>query len=166
MAGEKFFNSILTMKILSVIIFIVGIAYFLGFQLLYPHGKEKYYTYSVSTAAVMNFINYIMIPKYYQNGTAIGTIIAESIGVLMMLYFARKYLKEIEFYNIKNLKYFIATGIMGVVVTWIKYLNLENIQTLILSVFLGIFTYGVILIILKEDLVMGLIKFLKNKIKR
>lgn len=167
MAGNKFVESIFTMKLLSVIIFIVGLAYFLGFQILYPHGKEKYYTYAVTTAAVVNFIfNYLMIPKYYQNGAAVGTIIAESVGVLIMLFYARNYLKEVEFYSMKNLKYFIAVGIMGIVVTGIKYLNLENIQTLMLSVFLGTFTYGIILINLKEDLVMELIKFLKNKIRR
>lgn len=167
MAGNKFVESIFTMKLLSVIIFIVGLAYFLGFQILYPHGKEKYYTYAVTTAAVVNFIfNYLMIPKYYQNGAAVGTIIAESVGVLIMLFYARNYLKEVEFYSIKNLKYFVAAGIMGIVVTGIKYLNLENIQTLMLSVFLGTFTYGIILINLKEDLVMELIKFLKNKIRR
>nr|WP_241635358.1 flippase [Fusobacterium gastrosuis] len=167
MAGNKFVESIFTMKLLSVIIFIVGLAYFLGFQILYPHGKEKYYTYAVTIAAVVNFIfNYLMIPKYYQNGAAVGTIIAESVGVLIMLFYARNYLKEVEFYSMKNLKYFIAVSIMGIVVTGIKYLNLENIQTLMLSVFLGTFTYGIILINLKEDLVMELIKFLKNKIRR
>ena len=87
MAGEKFIQSILTMRILVFILFIVGIAYFLGFQILYPHGLERYYTCSVTIAAIINFIfNYIMIPKYYQNGAAVGTIIAELTGVLMMLY--------------------------------------------------------------------------------
>lgn len=167
MAGEKFIESILTMRILVFILFIVGIAYFLGFQLLYPHGLEKYYTYSVTTAAIINFIfNYIMIPKYYQNGAAIGTIIAELTGVMLMLYFTRNYLKEVEFYNLKNLKYFISSIIMGLIILFIKSLKLGNILTIIISIFLGSIIYFIILFLLKEDIVMQGLKLLKNKIRK
>ena len=97
MAGSQFKDSVLTMKILSPILFTIGISYFLGFQLLYPLGLERYYTYSVIVAAIVNFIfNYLMIPKYLQNGAAMGTVIAEAIGPLIMLFFARKYLKKIK----------------------------------------------------------------------
>lgn len=165
MAGEKFIESILTMRILVFILFIVGIAYFLGFQLLYPHGLEKYYTYSVTTAAIINFIfNYIMIPKYYQNGAAIGTIIAELTGVVLMLYFTRSYLKEIEFYNLKNLKYFISATIMGVVILFIKLLNIETFLTLLISIFFGSVVYFIILLLLKEDIVVLGFNIIKNKL--
>ncbi|MDY2980334.1 MAG: flippase [Fusobacterium sp.] len=164
MAGEKFIESILTMRILVFILFIVGIAYFLGFQLLYPHGLEKYYTYSVTIAAIINFIfNYIMIPKYYQNGAAIGTIIAELTGVMLMLYFTRNYLKEIEFYNLKNLKYFISAIIMGIIILFIKSLCLGNILTMLVSISLGSIIYFIILLLLKEDIVVLGINTIKNK---
>ena len=154
MAGEKFIQSILTMRILVFILFIVGIAYFLGFQILYPHGLERYYTCSVTVAAVINFVfNYIMIPKYYQNGAAVGTIIAELTGVLMMLYFTRNYLKSIEFYNLKNLKYFISASIMGIVILLIKSFNLGNLITLLISIPFGSIIYFIVLFLLKEDIV-------------
>lgn len=165
MAGEKFIESILTMRILVFILFIVGIAYFLGFQLLYPHGLEKYYTYSVTIAAIINFIfNYIMIPKYYQNGAAIGTIIAELTGVILMLYFTRNYLKEIEFYNLKNLKYFISSIIMGLIILFIKSLNIGNILTILISISLGSISYFIILLLLKEDIVIFGFNIIKNKL--
>lgn len=152
MAGEKFLVSVQTMKILAIIIPIVGIAYFLGYQLLYPRGLERYYTYSVVTAAIVNFIfNYITIPKYLQNGAAIGTVIAESIGVIMMLFFSRKLLKEIEFFSIKRLKYFIASCIMGVFVYIVKLQNVNNIMVLLASIMIGIISYFFTLLILKEE---------------
>lgn len=152
MAGEKFLVSVQTMKILAIIIPIVGIAYFLGYQLLYPRGLERYYTYSVVTAAIVNFIfNYITIPKYLQNGAAIGTVMAESIGVIMMLFFSRKLLKEIEFFSIKRLKYFIASCIMGVFVYIVKLQNMNNIMVLLASIMIGIISYFFTLLILKEE---------------
>lgn len=165
MAGEKFIESILTMRVLVFILFIVGIAYFLSFQILYPYNKEKYHTYSVTIAAVINFIfNYIMIPKYYQNGAAIGTIIAELTGVMLMLYFTRNYLKEIEFYNLKNLKYFISSIVMGIVILFIKSLNLGAFFTLLISISLGSIIYFMILFFLKEDIVIQGFNIIKNKL--
>lgn len=167
MAGEKFLQSILTMRILVFILFIVGLAYFLGFQILYPHGLEKYYTYSVTIAAIINFIfNYIMIPRYYQNGAAIGTIIAELTGVIIMLYFTRNYLKDIEFYSLKNLKYFISAGIMGIFILIIKTLNLSNLLTMLVAISLGSIIYFLILFFLKEDIMILGTNMLKNRFIR
>lgn len=167
MAGEKFLSSIKTMNILAIIIFIVGMAYFLGYQLLYPRGLERYYTYSVITAAIVNFIfNYIMIPKYLQNGAVMGTVIAESIGVIMMLYFSRNMLKEIEFFAIKRLKYFIASLIMGIVVYIITLQNLGNILTVIYSIIVGVIVYFFILFIMKEEYTQEGMKLLKGKFKK
>lgn len=164
MAGEKFLQSILTMRILVFILFIVGLAYFLGFQILYPHGLEKYYTYSVTIAAIINFIfNYIMIPRYYQNGAAIGTIIAELTGVIIMLYFTRNYLKDIEFYSLKNLKYFVSAGIMGIFILIIKTLNLSNLLTMLVAISLGSIIYFLILFLLKEDITILGMNMLKNR---
>lgn len=167
MAGEKFISSIKTMNILAVIIFIVGMAYFLGYQLLYPRGLERYYTYSVIIAAIVNFIfNYIMIPKYLQNGAAMGTVIAESIGVIMMLYFSRNILKEIEFFSIKRLKYFVATIIMGIPVYIIILQSFGNILTVIYSIIVGVIVYFFTLFIMKEEYTQEGVKLLRKKLKK
>ena len=166
MAGSQFKDSILTMKILSPILFTIGIAYFLGFQLLYPLGLEKYYTYSVIVAAIVNFIfNYLMIPKYLQNGAAIGTVIAETVGPLIMLFFARKYLKKINFFSVKRLKYFIATFIMSLVIIFIKRFEIGSVKTLVFSFILGGIAYIVVLLLLKEEICVEGIKIIKKKVK-
>lgn len=166
-AGKGFIDSIMTMNILSIIIFIVGIAYFLGYQLFYPRGLEKYYTYSVIIAAIVNFIfNYILIPKYLQNGAAIGTIVAESTGVIVMLCTSRNILKEINFFSIKRLKYFIATLIMGIPIYLITLQNLSNILKIFFSIFLGVIVYFLVLIILQEECTQEGIKFLKKFFKK
>lgn len=167
MAGETFIQSILTMQIVSSIILIVGLAYFIGFQVLYPYNLERYYTYAVTLAATINFIfNYIFIPRYAQNGAAVGTVIAELTGVLIMLYFARKKLKEINFYSIENLKYFIATLIMSTVIFLLKKQNLPNLEKLMVSIVLGGITYLVALLLLKEYFMLEGIKIIKSKLRR
>lgn len=166
-AGEKFLVSVQTMQILAIIIPIVGIAYFLGYQLLYPRGLERYYTYSVVTAAVVNFIfNYITIPKYLQNGAALGTVIAESIGVIMMLFFSSKLLKEIEFFAIKRLKYFIASCVMGIFVYIVTLQNMNNIVIILVSIVIGAVSYFSLLLALREEYTKEGIKLFKRKLRK
>ena len=167
MAGSQFKNSIITMKILSPILFMIGIAYFIGFQVLYPLGLEKYYTYSVIVAALVNFVfNYLMIPKYLQNGAAIGTVVAETIGPLIMLFLARKYIKKIDFFSIKRLKYFIAIFIMSLVIIFIKKFEFSSLETIIYSLIFGGVSYIGVLLLLKEEICVEGIKIIKKKVKR
>ncbi|KDE62036.1 flippase [Fusobacterium necrophorum] len=165
MAGVNFTISILTMRILCIILFVVGIGYFLGYQILYPHGLEKYYTLSVTIAAITNFVfNYIMIPKLKQNGAALGTVLAEIIGVLIMLYFTKEYLKEISFYKKENLKYFFAAIFMGCFICGIRFLNLGIFTRLLLSIIVGFITYFGSLFMMKEILVITIISNIITRI--
>ena len=165
LAGEQYTDSILTLKILCPILFLIGIAYYIGYQILYPLGLEKYYTISVIVAALVNFIfNYLMIPKYLQNGAAIGTIIAETIGPLITLFFARKYLRQTDFFSIKRIKYIIAALLMSIVIYIIKQSNYGHIGNILISSVLGLIVYMAILIILKEETCIQTIRIVKNKL--
>ena len=83
-AGSQYAASVLTIRLLSPIVIIVGLAYFTGLQVLYPHRQEWKYTVSVSVAAVANAIfNALMIPRLAQNGAALGTVLAECVGLIL-----------------------------------------------------------------------------------
>lgn len=167
MAGSQFVASVLTLKILSPILFMIGVAYFLGFQLLYPLGLEKYYSYSLIIASLINFVfNYLMIPKYLQNGAAIGTVVAETVGPLIMLFFAREHIKKISFFSRKRLKYFIATFIMSLIIIYVKKMEFSSAETIICSFILGGMAYIGVLLLLKEEICVEGIKIIKNKVKK
>lgn len=167
MAGEGFLSSVEPMKIISIIILIVGLAHYIGHQVLYVNSMEKYYTYTVTLSAIINFLfNYIFIPKYGQNGAAVGTVIAELTGVLIMLYFAKNKLKEVDFYGKENLKYFYASFLMGIIIFFIKKLNISNLEKLMISIILGGATYLIVLLLLKEYFILEGIKIIKLKLKR
>ena len=106
-----------------------------------------------------------MIPKYLQNGAAMGTVIAEAIGPLIMLFFARKYLKKINFFSVKRLKYFVATFIMSLVIIFIKSFRINDGKTVFISILLGGFIYFLVLVLIKEEISIQIIKFFKSKIR-
>lgn len=132
LAGKEFSESSFSMRLLSPIILIVGLAQFVGFQILYSHKKEKFYTIAVTVAAIINFIsNYLLIPIYKQNGAIIGTVIAEISGLIFMLVFAHKYIKEYEIINWRFIFYIIASCIMFLVMYVLKIFINNNIFFLV-----------------------------------
>lgn len=93
MGGEGFKESIKTMRILSPLCVIVGLAYFYGYLLLYTQKKEFFYTLSVVVSALLSvLINFFSIRYMQQNGAALTQIFVEMLAVLAMLIFSRKQL--------------------------------------------------------------------------
>lgn len=111
--GAEYEPSVLSIQLLSPILIFVPMASIVGLQILYPMRKEFYYTISVSIAAVINIIfNWIMIQKIGFNGAIIGTCIAEFSGLLLQIFFARKYILRTGIFSANTLKVFVAGCVM------------------------------------------------------
>ena len=133
MGGEDFKPAVLTMKILSPLILVVGIAYFVGYLVLYPQGKEKIYTIATVFSAVLSVVcNKFMIPIYYQNGTAAVALFSEILGVIVMFWFGKEQLKEIKFFS-KSFYQYIISAIFLFFIT-ILFRNYLEINSLFLKV--------------------------------
>lgn len=166
MAGDKFIPSILTMKILSPLTFIVGIAYFIGFLVLYPQGKEKKYTIAVSVSAILSVaINLFAIPKFKHDGAATVSVISEIIAILVMVLLSQKELKELKLINKNVRNYIIAAIIMSLVVYCFKYMNSIPIINFSLSSIAGLLTFLVSLFVLKDEIIQDIFAVIKQKLK-
>jgi O-antigen/teichoic acid export membrane protein len=167
MAGPEFIPSITTMKILAPIIFLVALAYYIGFQVLYPLGKEKIYTMAVTIAGVVNFIfNYFTIKYLKQDGAALGTLLAEAVGLIIMMYAARKKLAETNFFSPYALKYFTAGTLMAITIYICSFLNLPPLFQLFVSSAAGLLVYAGTLFVLKESIVTESLQLVLHYIKR
>lgn len=164
-AGAEFAPSIFSIQLLSPIIIIVGLAYFVGLQLLYSHREEWKYTVSVSVAAVVNAIfNALLIPRFAQNGAVAGTLIAEGTGLVVQIVFAWKYLKETDFLSGNTLKYVLAGVIMFVAVRLVPELS-SRILRCALCVVLGVAVYGAGLLLMREKMAWKVMGRLAGKIR-
>lgn len=91
MGGADFIVADLTIKILSPLCIIVSFAYFFGFLILYPQGKEKIYTVATIISALVSIaLNFYAIKNFQHNGAAVVALIAEAIAIFIMLYFIKK----------------------------------------------------------------------------
>lgn len=158
MGGMEFLPSVLAMKILSPIIIIVSIAYFLGYLILYPQGKEIIYTIAVTISAVFSIVsNIFIIPKYGHTGVAFIAVLSELLGIVIMVIMYYKELAILKIIN-KNLLYLISSSIiMAASITLINLLKLEPISNILASTAVGLSFFCAALILFKEDTITAFI---------
>lgn len=154
-SGNEFMIAVKTMRILSSIILFIAFSNFLGIQILYPRGEENKVLYSVIVGAVINFsLNWILIPKYAENGAAVATGIAEGFVLLTQIFLGYKYL-NFKIFTFENCKFILASIFMGLGLIIIDNYFINNIiiYSLLLKIIIGILIYIFSLIILKEKFI-------------
>lgn len=135
-----------------------------GTQVLISMKRDKQFTIAVTTGAVMNVIfNFMLIRKFGGVGTTISSVIAEFTGMFIMVYFVRDIISTKQLFN-SIPKYFIASLIMFLVVFNIGNLVNQNIIGTFIQVLSGIIFYISIMFIVKDDNLLYIISFIKNKI--
>jgi O-antigen/teichoic acid export membrane protein len=153
-AGAQYLDSVLSVRLLAPVIVIVGLAHFVGFQILYTNRKEKHYTIAVSIAAVANALfNFGMIPLLKQNGAILGTLLAEFIGLGIQVVFAWELLKDTELFTRNTMKYFIAAAVMALVVLFVRTQIVSPVMRIVASLAAGAFSYAFLLVLLREKTV-------------
>ena len=124
----------------------------LGTQYLLPARKQKEYTNSVVCGAIINFIlNLILINKLNSIGASIATIVAEFLVAIVQLYYVRDLLKFTEIVS-STKNYFISAVVMGVITYLVNMIfSLSGVISVGVEVIVGVITYGLMLIILKDN---------------
>lgn len=88
--GEAFLPTVSTLRILSVLILIFSIAYFLGHMILTAAGMERMILRATVAGAVVNvFANLALIPVLRQDGAAIASVLSELVVTVILLWYAR-----------------------------------------------------------------------------
>ena len=151
--GPTYEPAILTLQIISPILFLIALSGVMGIQILYPQGKENIVIKCTLIGAITNFtLNCFLIPVYANNGAAIATCIAELSVTMSMLVIGRRHLPVN--YSIKRYKnYFCGSAIMLIIIYIItKIEGLPDIIILMLSTGLGIMTYFAYLYLRNDQL--------------
>jgi len=103
--GEGFLNSVLTLKLLSFIPFIIGLSNIFGIQGLLNLKKDNVVLIITTLGALLGLIlNFVLVPMYRHNGTAVSWVITEVfITTLMFFAFVKStnFLSDISKFNNK-----------------------------------------------------------------
>ena len=86
LSGDGFASAGLTMRIMTPIVVLIPFSVATNQQLFVPMKKEKLILISTLAGAATNFTaNLILIPRFAENGAAIGTVVAETVVALVCL---------------------------------------------------------------------------------
>ncbi len=92
--GKEFVNSLILVKIISFLPFVILLSNFFGIQILLNLNGSREFSFTVFIAGIFNLIlSFIMVPKLLAIGTAISVLMTEVIVTLLMIYFAQRRLR-------------------------------------------------------------------------
>ena len=151
--GADFFNSVQTIRILSVLIMIFAIAGGFSAQAIIARNKDKFYLYSVLSGAFVNVIlNSFLIPKMSYNGAAIASVCAEIVVMSVQVYFIRDVLRNL--YSKKEFVHMlVCNGAMVASVLVVRILIENTFFEVIMAVVAGIIMYfGIGLLVHNEQI--------------
>lgn len=141
--GKEFANTYGILAILCPTMIFIGISNVTGVQYLVAVDKKKELTMSYVIALIINMIiNWLLIPHLNAYGAAIGTVLAEGAVAIVQYSFVKKDIGSI----IKTewiFKVLILSGLMGILVKIVGFLNLNNFTVLILQIMTGMAIYAV-----------------------
>lgn len=161
--GNDFIPSVLTLRILAVLIPILCVGNIFGTQLLTVLHKEKDLSISVFAGAFVNvLLNSFLIPQYQQNGAAAASVMTELTVLIVQILVTRSLVKvKINFFTI--IKTVMQTISMVIVLLIIQTFNVSNLVCLSVSVCVGPIIYFIAGIVLKNELNQELIYKLRKK---
>lgn len=161
--GKDFEPSILTLQLIAPIILFIGLSGIMGMQILYPQGKEKIVIFATACGAIVNFaLNLFLIPRYSQYGAAVATTIAELTVVTAIIIAGRRFL-PVHFKSEQNFHYIMGSLLVALSLSAIQYMQLQDLSSLITSIFISSFVYGLYLYLKKDIFIMQTIQMIKAR---
>lgn len=164
-SGNGFADSILPLKILSLIIFLSPINSLLSNQVFVPNRMIKFTLFTAFSGALINVIlNLILIPLYSSSGAAIATVVAESIVLVLAGIYAKDLVKFRMFFN-ESYKYILASLPIPIIYYFVTNSSIDSIylRFLLISIF-GFISYIACLIILRSSLSQEGLLIIKKKL--
>lgn len=170
--GNGYSDSIQLLCIFSALIPVVSMAYVVGLSYLIPTQQQNVYSIAVTIAACVNVaINIMLIPRYGAFGAAVASVIAEMVGTtIQIVYCILKKQLSIKQIFAPSWKYILSGIIMYVIVNLLKLYFESGMISLCILIIIGVLSYVVTLLILKDDfLIDNLIKglhYMKSRSSR
>lgn len=164
--GNGYDKVIILLRILGLLIIAIGLSNVTGIQYLIPTKRQNVFTMTVVIGAVVNFIcNLILIPRYFSIGAAIASVIAETVITCIQLIIIRKELPLVDIFK-QCWKYLIGGIVMFVTLCFIERLLEPKFLNTLLLFIIGILSYFLSLLILRDDFLLENMYSLRNNLLR
>ena len=161
--GKGFEESQYSLSILAVAVFFSIFATLINGCILIPCKKETQALITTVGAALVNIVtNFGAIPLWQEKGAAITTVISEAVVLLLGWHYAKSLVQ------LENMKRTFITSSIGCLIMFFVAIGMNSLIAnmlimLICKVLCCALVYFTVLIVLKNEIMLDLIKFLKNR---
>lgn len=164
LSGVEYAQATFAMRIMTPIVILIPFSAMTNQQTLVPLGMEKRILISTCVGAVTNFItNSLLIPRFAQNGAAVGTVIAETAVAAVCLINAKRLL-DIETIFKLHYQYWIAASPILPITYFVKKIPVHSIIQMGISIVLSCMVYSVILYSFRNEYFMAIVDKLFCKV--
>lgn len=162
--GKGFEPVVNLLLISSLLIITLSWSSILANQILVATNRENLYTLAILIAAVFNILmNFILIPKLQSLGALITSVAAEYIGMLIMLWFARKVISIRVF--IRNIvRYLVCSVVMYIIVYSIGTVLPKTFISTMIQLVVGIAFYLLVMFMTHDSILIYIVKGALSKI--
>lgn len=152
--------------LMSPLILIIGISNCLGSHYYTPSGKRKQSAKYIVAGAVINLVlNLCLIPLLGAQGAVIASIIAELAITFLYVRHCDGYLTAKKIFD-RIWKRVIAGIVMTAAVWAVGRLNMNPIVVLMIQVISGVAVYGIVLKLLRDNMLDELIGMIAKKVQK
>ncbi|WP_160724885.1 oligosaccharide flippase family protein [Bacillus sp. USDA818B3_A] len=145
-------------------IIFVGLANVFGIQILVATQQQNKYTISITVGAFLSLlINLLLVHSHGSIGTTIALLVAEGVGAVFQMYYARKY------FHFKNflllfIKYLILSVFVFIVAVYLgKVLSVPPMLLTVIQLLAGVFVYLFGLLIVRDPLLFKTVRGFYNR---
>lgn len=168
MGGVEYLGAVPTLRILSVSLIGAIFGGAVTYCLNIPLGREKYNVIATVLSAIINIgLNVFLIPMFKQNGAALTTAISEFFVFIFCVLIFKDFKEYVDLKKWgKNLLHSGIGAILICLVSFIVRLITTNVILILLGIVsLSCLVYALELYLLKNQLIMDIIKKISSKIK-
>lgn len=168
-AGERYLDSVNSLRIITWAIIFSIFSWIFSDCVLIPAKRENMVLRNTIITAVVNvLLNLLLIPYMSYDGTSLSTVVAEFM-VMVMNGWSSKDIICNTIFSKKNIISITTSilGCIGIVITClvVKVLITSLIVRTLISIIGSIIIYGVILVLLKNQICLSYLNKIKNKFK-
>lgn len=166
MAGQEYLGAAPALHILTGTLFFSLIGGWIGNMTMLPAGREKLCLLISAISALSNIVlNLALIPRFGICAAAATTLTAEAVAVMILLRNMDPAIRIEGWHEMLKAPLIGSVGIVAVCIA-VRLLVKSYALAAVLAVALSVIVYGVCLIVLKNEFILGFLQPVLKKIKK
>jgi O-antigen/teichoic acid export membrane protein len=164
--GDGFEPVVPLMMLFAPLLFIIGISNVLGTLYLTPSGQRARSNRAIVAGAILNFLlNLVLIPLIGVYGAVVASLAAELLITVLYLSYSARFVSMAKVLG-TGLRYLLLSGAMFIPTHYIGQVRAASPKTTLLQVAVGVATYTLLLILVRDPSWLDVQNFLLNKWKK